>query len=156
MAGGKGNIRPEDGKQFSSEYQPDEKWTEEKALDIGKKLIEWLKEKEENVFVDDFLVIENDYYETLITYLKGKFTSFSQLLEQAKAIQKTKLIKFGVFDKLNAPMTKFTLINNHGMFDRVEQKTEISGELSQSIKPDLSGGKTDTLKKLKEELEASK
>jgi hypothetical protein len=28
--------------------------------------------------------------------------------------------------------------------------------LSQSIKPDLSGGKTDTLKKLKEELEASK
>jgi PBP1b-binding outer membrane lipoprotein LpoB len=72
------------------------------------------------------------------------------------AVEEQKVIKFGVFDKLNAPMTKFTLINNHGMFDRVEQKTEISGELSQSIKPDLSGGKTDTLKKLKEELEASK
>jgi len=29
MPGGKGNIKPKDGKQFSSEYQPEEKWTEE-------------------------------------------------------------------------------------------------------------------------------
>ena len=63
MPGGNKNIRPEDGKQFSSEYQPQEKWTEEKALNLGKELIFWLKETDEdgndkgNIFYDEFLVL---------------------------------------------------------------------------------------------------
>ena len=36
MAGGRGKIRPEDGKKFSSEYQPEEKWTEKKAIELAK------------------------------------------------------------------------------------------------------------------------
>jgi len=133
MAGGKGNIKPEDGKQFSSEYQPQEKWTEKKALDIGGELIEWMKLEDENIFMDDFLVIVNDYPEGLISYLSKKFTSFSNLIDKAKQIQRTKLIKFGVMDKLNAPMTKFTLINNHGMFDKVEFNNNHSGAVATTV-----------------------
>jgi hypothetical protein len=33
-------------------------------------------------------------------------------------MQKAKLVKYGVMDKLNAQMTKFTLINNHGWKDK--------------------------------------
>jgi hypothetical protein len=120
MPGGKNNIRPEDGKQFSKDYQPPKKWTEKKALQLGEELIAWLKEKDENIFFDEFLYLNKDYYETLITYLRGEFSSFSQLIERAKKIQEVKLVKFGVFDKLNAQMTKFTLINNHGYKERTE------------------------------------
>ena len=34
------------GKLFSSEYQPPEKWNEERALQLGNDLINWLKEKD--------------------------------------------------------------------------------------------------------------
>lgn len=44
MGGGKGNIKPEDGKQFSKDYQPPEKWTESKAIELGENLLVWLKE----------------------------------------------------------------------------------------------------------------
>ena len=47
MPGGKGNIRPKDGKQFSKDYQPPEKWTEKIAEQLGKELITWLKETDD-------------------------------------------------------------------------------------------------------------
>lgn len=132
MPGGKGNIKPSDGKQFSKSYQPQEKWTEKKAIQLGEDLINWLKEKDEdendkgNIFVKDFLVIEHSYDGTLVEYLKKKFTSFSQLHARAKEIQEIKLVKYGVGDKLNSAMTKFVLTNHHGYSERVEQNQ--SGE----------------------------
>jgi len=120
MPGGKSNIRPEDGKQFSSTYQPQEKWTEQKALEVGNNLIKWLKSEDEHMFFEEFLYIDNDFYRELISYLSGKFTSFSKLIEKAKKIQEVKLMKYGVLDKLNSTMTKFTLINNHNWKDRQE------------------------------------
>ena len=57
MAGGYGNIKPEEGKQFSSEYQPKEKWTEEKALKLGEDLIEycWLR-RNVKLIIRDYLI----------------------------------------------------------------------------------------------------
>lgn len=134
MPGGRGKIRPEDGKQFSSEYQPDEKWTEEEALKLGNELINWLKEKDEdgedkgNMFFDEFLIMEKNLNEGTITYLCDKFSSFSHLKEQAKKIQEIKLKKYGVEGRLNASMTKFTLMNNHGWTDKSESKQKIQVE----------------------------
>ena len=88
MAGGYGNIKPEEGKQFSSEYQPKEKWTEEKALKLGEDLIEWQKADSVNMFWDEYLVLERDLYPSLIAYLSNKFTSFSKLIEKAKKYRK--------------------------------------------------------------------
>jgi hypothetical protein len=121
MPGGKGNIKPSDGKQFSSEYQPEEKWTEAKSLQVAKDLIQWMKTRDENIFWEEFLYIENDYYSELIAYLCNKFTSFSKLIEKAKKIQEIKLKKYGTGDALNAAMTKFVLINEHNWkLDKIE------------------------------------
>lgn len=128
MPGGNKKIRPEDGKQFSSEYQPQEKWTEKKAIELGNELIAWMKADDKNIFFDDFLYVENDYYSELVWYLKNKFFSFSKLLSKAKKIQETKLVKYGVFDKLNASMTKFTLINNHNWKERSEVENTIKSK----------------------------
>jgi hypothetical protein len=130
MPGGKGKIRPEDGKQFSSEYQPQEKWTEKRALELGNELISWLRKKEKgqmpNIFIEEYLYLEKDLYPGLISYLCEKFTSFSNLIEKAKKIQEVHLAKWGTFDKLNSAMTKFVLINNHGWKDKTE--TELTGK----------------------------
>lgn len=127
MPGGKGKIRPEDGKQFSTEYQPEEKWTEEVALQLAKDLIAWQKKDAINIFWEEYLIMERDLYYTVIAYLCKKFTSFSTLIDQARRIQEMKLQKYGTADKLNATMTKFVLINKHNWKDK--QEIEHSGEL---------------------------
>lgn len=128
--GGYANIRPEDGKQFSSTYQPEEKWTEKKALALADELIAWLKEVDEdgedkgNMFYEEFLIIEKDLYLDVIRYLKNKFSSFSERIKQAEKIQEIKLQKYGVGDRLNASMTKFVLTNKHGWREKSEAKNE--------------------------------
>jgi len=127
MPGGKGNIKPEDGKQFSKEYQPEEKWTEEKAIQLGDDLINWLKkesEDESNIFFEDFLIIKQGLYPELIHYLKNKFQSFKRIINKAKKIQEIKLVKYGVDDRLNAQLTKFVLTNHHNYSDKSEVKTD--------------------------------
>jgi len=130
MPGGKGNIRPEDGKQFSSTYKPQEKWTEEKAIEVGNDLIKWLSLEDENIFFEEYLVIERGFYPELIAYLSNKHTSFLKLIEKAKKIQELKLIKYGVFDKLNAQMTKFVLTNHHNYKDKSEVDNSIKGDVN--------------------------
>lgn len=138
MPGGKGNIRSEDGKQFTTEYQPQEKWTEENALALGRGLIEWLTPKDDpeldkqRIFYEEYFVIVNDLYPEIAAYLSHKFTSFLKLIEKAKKIQETKLVKYGLMDKLNSPITKFVLANHHDYTDKVEQK--IKGKIIKGVK----------------------
>jgi hypothetical protein len=154
MSGHK-DIDPHGGKKFSSTYQPKEKWTEEVALKLGNDLVEWLKAKDDegddagNIFYEEFLFLvcnPKDYHpkvkisEDTLAYLSKKFLSFSELIEKAKKIQKIKLLKYGVGDRLNAAMTKFVLINNHGMTDKqdvtntnVNYSTEITPEEAKNI-----------------------
>jgi len=145
MAAAKGNNH---GKQFSKEYQPNEKWTEKKALAVGNDLINWLRQKDEegndagNIFFEEFLYLEKDYYVDLIRYLKNKFKSFSDLLSKAKKIQEIKLMKYGAADRLNAPITKFVLINKHNFTDRKEIKTDVNIKEVPTIKWVDSNGNT--------------
>lgn len=131
MPGGKGNIKPIDGKQFSKDYQPQEIiWTEEKSIELMEELIQWLKE-DGNVFCDDFMYLHKGFKYNILHYISSKFTSVSTLYATALHIQKTKLIKDGVNNKTNAQMTKFVLNVNHGMTEKteVENNTNIKGSI---------------------------
>jgi len=150
MPGGKGNIKPEDGKQFSSDYTPQEKWTEEIATDLGNKLIIWLNEEEGNMFYKEFL-INNNLYGDLIGHLSKRFSSFSELIAKAKEIQEIKLVKYGVWDKLNASMTKFTLINNHNYSDKQVIESTINDKVA-LLKELPPKERAERIKKLIEEL----
>ena len=114
-------------KKFSSEYQPQEKWTEDKALALGNDLIDWLR-VDENIFFEYYLLVENDYYQDLIGYLCDKFQSFFDLIEKAKKIQEIKLGKNAVEKKTDANMSKFILTNHHGYRDKRE--TELTANVA--------------------------
>lgn len=124
----KKNI-PKDGR-FSKEYQPDEKWTLKKAIDLADELILWLNETDDdgedkgNIFFEEYLIINKNLYEDLICYLCKKFQPFSERISHAKKIQEIKLKKYGVGDRLNATMTKFILNVNHGLVETSRSENE--------------------------------
>lgn len=109
-----------------------EKWTEEKALALGYELLEWMKQPM-NIFFEEFLIIENDYYAELIAYLSSKFPSFLKVIDRAKKIQELKLQKHATLKDTDTGMTKFILINRHDWKDKSE--TTFSGE---SIAPTIN------------------
>ena len=115
-----------------------EKWTEPEALKLANDLLMWLKEKDANIFFEDFLYLscnEDDYVgkinKTLPAYLANKFSSFSNILEQCKEIEKVKLKKFGAFDKLNASIVKFLLSAEYGLSEKT--RTELTVDKIEGI-----------------------
>lgn len=131
MPGGKGNIKPEDGKQFGIGNKAAEKWTEEAALKFGNDLLNWMKSEDENIFFDDFIYLQCDeskysgeIYADLPAYLAKKFTSFFDILEKCRIIEKTKLKKFSAFEKLNPSIAKFLLSAEYGL----SEKTDITSK----------------------------
>lgn len=127
-------IRPEDGKQFSSTYQPKPKWTKKRAEQLGNDLIAWQKKDAINIFWEEFLVIERDLYPDVIRYLSEKYSSFSDLIRQASKIQEIKLQKYATANKLNPAITKFVLINKHGWRD----KQEVTGADGRDLVPRIT------------------
>lgn len=127
-------IGPEDGKKFSSTYQPKPKWTKKRAEQLGKDLIAWQKKDAINIFWEEFLVIERDLYPDVIRYLSEKYSSFSDLIRQARKIQEIKLQKYATAGKLNAAITKFVLINKHGWRD----KQEVTGADGRDLVPRIT------------------
>lgn len=159
-----GNNKIPMGKRFTSDYQPDKEiWTEDVALQLCNDLLDWLRETDEddedkgNIFFEEFIYLVADpkkyhknakIYSGLPSYLCEKFTSCSKLLGQAKKIQEIKLYKYGTFDKLNATMTKFVLINeHHKISDSSKQDVTHSGEIKSPEKINITlDGKSVTLK----------
>jgi hypothetical protein len=133
MPGGNKNIKAEDGKPFGAGNKAAEKWTEIEALKFGFDLLAWMKEKDENIFFDDFIYLSCDeskyagsIYVGLMSYLSGKFSAFSNILEKCKEIEKTKLKKFSAFDKLNPAIAKFLLSAEYGLSEKTKTEQTIS------------------------------
>jgi len=110
------------------------KWTEKKALALGEELLEWMK-KEENIWLNTFLVQEKGLYPQIISELSEKYDSLSEAIKKAKAIQEGKVVKNALTHNYNATMSIFLLKNNFGWKDKTEQEVEHKGV--ESIKIDI-------------------
>jgi hypothetical protein len=135
MAGGNKNIKPEDGVQFEIGNKAAEKWTEEAALKFGIDLLAWMQAEDENIFFDDFIYLQDhtgkyagEIYAELPAYLAKKFSSFLNILNICRQIEKTKLKKFSAFDKLNASIAKFLLSAEYGLSDKTQTDITTAGE----------------------------
>ena len=101
-----------------------EKWTEEAALELGEKLLAWMRQGEgKNIYFNEFLHVVNDYPHSIVSKLSKKFDSFSGLIKKAKIIQEVKLLKYGGTDGCNASMAIFSLKNNHSYRDKQDVST---------------------------------
>lgn len=95
-----------------------EKWTEEKALELGNELIKFLNtEGTDNLFKKDFL-FKHGLYNDVVNHLCDKFPLFSELIKKADEIQLHKLDKYGIMGELNPAMVIFVQKNCHGRRDK--------------------------------------
>lgn len=130
MAGGRGKIDPHGGVKFEVGNKVAEKWTKEVALDLVNELIDWIstdnfEKPTDNMFVNEFILMKKRMNPDTFNYLAKKFSSFSELYGMAKKIQEIKLSKYGTADRLNAPITKFVLQNNHNWTDKKDVQQTI-------------------------------
>jgi hypothetical protein len=117
-----------------------EKWTEEKAIGLAERLIEWLSPKfedkngnivgydvhEKNIFFRYFLIFEAHCGNTIIAEMSKKFESFSKLIEIAKEMQQQKLWAQGVEKKISPQITKFALSAIHGFAERQDVDIDVN------------------------------
>ena len=99
-------------------------WTEEKILQLGQELIDWLKADEDNIWFERFLYEEKDLYPQLIGEMTGKYEKFAELIKKAKKIQESKLVDGTLKMGLNPTMAIFVLKNHYQYTDK--QQTEIT------------------------------
>lgn len=133
MPGGYKNIGPSDGVKFSAGNKAAEKWTEESALRFGNDLLDWMRAEDENIFFDDFVYLQDHtgkydgvIYADLPAYLSKKYSSFLDILNICRNIEKTKLKKFSSFDKLNASIAKFLLSAEYGISEKTIVQNDVT------------------------------
>jgi len=126
----KGELPPV-GKQFSSEYKPSEKWTEEEAYRLFNDLVAWFDEDPANIFFEEFLFDNPNIgerpgklYPDLISNLLEKIPSLGDLYNSAKKKQEVRLMKYASHDKINAGMSKFLLSAKHGL----KEKSDVTSD----------------------------
>lgn len=108
-------------------------WTEEKVLQLGEELIEWLKEDDDHVWFERFLYEKKDLYPQFISEMRDKYPKFSELLKKAKKIQENKLVDGTLKHSLNPTMAIFVLKNHYQYTDKSQTEISIS---EQPLLPD--------------------
>ena len=104
------------------------KWTEEKVLEVGNELIEWLCEVEDNIWFEKFLYVEKGIYPQWTSEMRDKYPKFSELLKRAKKIQESKISDMALKNEISIPMSIFVLKNHYGWTDKSEQQITVRQE----------------------------
>jgi hypothetical protein len=99
-------------------------WTEERAMELAKALLDWMKFDETNFLMKDFL-FEHDLYSNIISDLSEKYPPFAEHIARAKEIEAHRIQKFALTNNLNSGMAQWVLAVNHKQHN--VQKQEITG-----------------------------
>ena len=111
--------------QFKEGNQAALKWSEEKAVALGQELLDWMNEDPRNFLMKDFL-FEHDLYADIISYLSGRYPSFSEYITRAKEIEAHRIQKFALTNNINANMAQWVLGVHHKQHN--VQRQEITGK----------------------------
>lgn len=96
-------------------------WTEERAIELGESLLEWMKQDESRIYWFEFIVVERGLYKQLASDLAKKYPAFAELLKRAKDLQELRLLKKEGKGEIKS---MFVLKNHHGYADKQEIKSD--------------------------------
>lgn len=124
MAGGKGNIRPEDNpKPFKKGNKASLKWTYEKMAELGEQLIEWMQD-DNNLTIKSFLA-HKGLWRQQYDKLRKRCTTLNVYHARAKMIQGAKLDELALKREIDGTYAKFLGVNYHGMTsDKVKSENK--------------------------------
>lgn len=88
-------------------------FSEEMIQEIIKGLFDFLNEKPDNIFINDFLILQKKLRNSDIEVLATINEDFRIAIDDAKKIEETKLKKYASADRLNASFVKEILNRDH-------------------------------------------
>jgi hypothetical protein len=91
-------------------------FTDQELKQVILELYEFMHEKPEHVFIDDFLILEKKMLHSDLQILIETDADFATGIKNGLEIEKTKLIKYGSADKFNASFVKEVLIKKHNFY----------------------------------------
>ena len=101
-----------------------QKWSEKKALDLGKELIDWMLLSPSNYWIKDFL-LEHELYADVISYLSKRYPRFLDYITRAKEIEASRIQKFALQNQMNTGMVQWVLSVHHDMHNIQKTETEV-------------------------------
>lgn len=107
------------------------RWSKRKIVNIGKDLVEWLKQPG-NYWFGGFCA-QQGFHRQRLPEFADENPKFRRYYEQAKALQEEKLINLVIENNTNASFIMF-LLKNISRDLRDKQDIELSGEIHQKIK----------------------
>ena len=119
MGAPKGKARPDmiDNKlAVGHGYGAPEIYTQDWLENEAAELLKWF-EVPRNIWLKGFALLRG-YDPSRYDEFAAKSNVFSLALKKAKELQEFKLVDKGLFNEINANITKFTLANNHGWAER--------------------------------------
>lgn len=96
------------------------RYTDEFIEAEADKLDEWMKEKKENIFIEDFCA-ERGYSFSRVNEWEKSNEKFGEIYEMFKMRQKVALFKGGLLKKFSYPMAALILGHAHGVYAKTEQ-----------------------------------
>jgi hypothetical protein len=147
----KGKVGAPYGNKNCQGHQNNLKWTEEKALELGNELLEWMMPNKRHagmdkngnpIIVDDnimnvqfqkFILMKKNLDVNIMSELSKKYSSFKEIIKKAKELQKIKTFDLLFFSKrMNTAAGIFFLKANCGLSEK--NLVEHSGGLEISTK----------------------
>jgi len=105
------------------------RWTENEIKSLADELIDWVEEKPENLWINDFFNAKKlTRARVSDTFMKIEY--FAKIYNICKSIQESRMFKAGTNRKFNPAMFIIGLKNNHGWSDKqdisMENKTDLT------------------------------
>jgi hypothetical protein len=109
-------------------FQPGNKLRTKYKESYAEDLLTWFRECERFPTIEGWAVENDIAFRTVQEWMANpdKYPRFAYACQQAKAMQKDKLVDNGLADKYNSSLVKFLLMNNHGMSDKSSNDTNIT------------------------------
>ena len=113
-----------------------EKWTEHQAQQLGERLVKYMR-RTKIPLMNEFLLIKEDLYLEIVSYLGKKYESFFKLLKKARDIQLVKIQKASLngtnksfypiwFEKVNHGLSENKVHDRVGLETATEESLSIS------------------------------
>ena len=88
-------------------------YTDQEIEDIITGLFTFLREKPDNIFVDDYFILEKQMFASDVEILKETNPKFKEAFYNGMKIEAAKLKKFAAADRLNATFVKNIIDRHH-------------------------------------------
>lgn len=127
----------EKGGQFGYLGKPQDAYTQEDILALGRDLLEWYTNNPRKIWFKDFFLyrgIDNNHS----SYLKEKYPGFKKFYDLAKEIQEGRLNEQPFWKKADGAHARFMLARHHeGYKDTDKEDSSISSKAASALINDL-------------------